>query len=149
MKTITVAASKNDQRAYPVRKFSNSPEVIFLRKICPSRDELSELAAFLFDNCPPVVAGYYPAFDHSSRVVCYNGKSEADMMRLEKRKNAENYIRCYELENVPCKIDDWKFDVIRHDQCDTGYWNLQAAKMLGAGVVRVTIANNEWAARKP
>lgn len=144
MKTITVAASKNDTRAYSVRKFSNSPEVKYLRKISPDRNELTELAAFLFDNCPPVVAGYYPAFDHANRVVCYNGKTEADMMRLEKRKNAEGYIRCYDLENVPSKIDDWKFDVIRHDQSDTGYWNLQAAKMLGAGVVRITIGSSEW-----
>jgi|GEM_PF-6223998 hypothetical protein len=146
MKTITVAASKHDQRAFSVRKFSNAPEVKYLRKISPDRNELTELAAFLFDNCPPVVAGYYPAFDHSKRIVCYNGRSEADQMRFEGKRNAENIIKCYDLENEPCKIQDWKFDVIRHDQSDTGYWNLQAAKMLGAGVVRITIGSSEWAA---
>jgi len=147
MKTITVAASKNDQRAYKMRQHPKDYKPArYLRKISPDRGELTELSAFLFDNCPPVVAGYYPAFDHASRVVCYNGKTEADMMRLENRKNAEGYIRCYDLENVPSKIDDWKFDVIRHDQSDTGYWNLQAAKMLGAGVVRITIGKSEWTA---
>lgn len=144
MKTITVAASKNDTRAYPVRKFSNSTEVKYLRKISPNRDKLSELAQFLFDSCPPVVAGYYPAFDHSSRVICYNGKTEADMMRLENRKNAEGFIKCYDLENAPCKIQDWKFDLIRNGQNDTDYWNLQASRMISAGVSRITIGSNEW-----
>jgi hypothetical protein len=147
MKIITVAASKNDSHAYAVRKFRNALDVKYLRKISPDRNELTELAVFLLDHCPPVVAGCCPAFDRASRVVCYNGKTEADMIRLEKRKNAEKYIRDYDLENVPCKINDWKFDVIRHDRNDTEYWNFQAAKMLGAGVVRITIGNSEWAAQ--
>ena len=41
MKTITVAASKNDSRAYSVRKFSNAPDLKYLRKISPNRDELT------------------------------------------------------------------------------------------------------------
>jgi len=144
MKTITVAASKNDPRAYSVSKYSNAPGVKYLRKIIPERAELTELAQFLYDYCPQVVAGYYPAFDHASRVVCYNGKTEADMMRLEKRKNIEGYISCYDLENMPSKIADWKFDVIRRNQSDTAYWNLQAEKMRGSGVVRITIGAAEW-----
>lgn len=144
MKTITVAASKNDPRAFSVRKFSKSPDLKYLRKITPDVAKLNELAKFLFDNCPPVVAGYYPAFNHADRVVCYNGRSEADQMRAEGKRNAENIIKCYNLENEPCKIQDWKFDVIRHDQSDTEYWNLQASKMRGAGVVRVMIGSAEF-----
>lgn len=148
MKTITVAASKNDHRAFPIRKYSNAPDVKYLRKTTPNVGELNELAKFLLCNCPPVVAGYYPAFNHAERVVCYNGRSEAEQMRAEGRINAENIIKCYDLENTPCKIQDWKFDVIQHDQSDTNYWNLQSSKMRAAGVIRVTIGNSEFSITK-
>lgn len=155
-KTITVAARKTDRLAFGVQKYSNdaawntiggiAPNGVsatrYLRKTTPALTELTELARFLVQNCPKSVAGNMPAPRREHRVTCYNGKTEADMMRSEGRKNAEGYIRCYDLENVPLKIMDWKFDIIAPDQSDTDYWNEQAEKIIAAGSIRVEIGIN-------
>jgi hypothetical protein len=128
----------------------------YLRKTSPDISKLNPLAQFLFENCPTYVGGFYHAFELSDRVQVFNGKTEADMLRddasrgicksapwiktvAEAQKSAEGFIHCYELENVPAKIDDWLFDIIEPEQSDEEYWNNQADQMIRAGAVSVTV----------
>lgn len=155
-KTIIVAASKTDTLAFGVQKYDNddewnvvnwvAPNVVnatrHLRRTTPDVTQLTPLAAFLIENCHKSVAGNMTAMQPEHRVTCYNGKTEADMMRSEGKKNAEGYIRCYDLENVPSKIMDWKFDIIAPGQSDTDYWNRQAANIISAGAVRIEIGSH-------
>lgn len=155
-KQITVAARRIDPLAFGVQKYDNNEEwnttggiapngvnaTRYLRRTIPDISQLSPLAAFLVNHCPQCVAGNMPAMRSEHRVTCYNGRTEADMMRLERRKNAEGYIRCYDLENEPAKINDWRFDIIRPGQSDTEYWDTQAENIVSAGTVRVEIGNN-------
>lgn len=155
-KTITVAARKTDQLSFGVQKYDNdevwnipgglAPNGVsatrYLRRTIPDVTRLTPLAAFLVENCPKSVAGNMPATQRKHRVTCYNGKTESDMIRSEGRKNAEGYIRCYDLEKVPSKITDWKFDIIQPGQSDTEYWNRQAENIISAGTVRIEIGKN-------
>lgn len=155
-KTIIVAARKTDPLAFGVQKYDNDAEwntidgvapngvnaTRYLRRTAADVTRLTPLAAFLFENCPKSVAGNMPAMRSEHRVACYNGKTEADMMRSENRENAEGYIRCYDLENVPSKISDWKFNIIEPDQSDTDYWNKQAANIISSGAIRIEIGSN-------
>lgn len=155
-KTIIVAARKTDPIAFGVQKYDNkenwnrvdgiAPNGVnatrYLRRTTPDVTRLTPLAAFLVESCPKSVAGNMPAMRSEHRVTCYNGKTEADMMRSSGRKNAEGYIRCYDLENVPSKIMDWKFDIIEPGQSDTDYWNRQGANIISSGAVRIEIGDN-------
>ena len=155
-KPITVSARKTDPLAFGVQKYDNDEEwnipgglapngvsaTHYLRRTQPDITKLTTLAAFLVENCPKYVAGNMPAMQRKHRVTCYNGKTEADMMRSDGRKNANGYIRCYGLENVPSKITDWKFDIIQPGQSDTEYWNKQSENIISAGTVRIEIGEN-------
>jgi hypothetical protein len=137
----------------------------WLRKTTPDKSKLSPLAAWLVEHVPEYCGGRMPAFNHDERVRCYNGKTEADRLRedaecgichsmgyrgsVEKaRKYAEGFIRCYNLENEPTRIDDWLFDRIAFEESDEDYWNRQAEKMLAVGTIRVVIGDAEWRAEQ-
>jgi hypothetical protein len=148
----TVAASRIDPASFLVRKFSNCDyEFNCLRRTNPELEQLSPFALFLIEHTPQCVAGNYPAFHRENRVRCYNGKTEADMLRADPTKQriasngktiAENIIKRYDLEKTPCVISDWRFSVIQPGQSDTEYWNREADLIGRRGVVRVEIGNS-------
>jgi len=175
MKTIIVSTGKNAPNGYGVQKYDNdepwnilngsAPNGVnamrWLRKTTPDPTKLSPLASWLVDNVPEYCGGKMPHFDHSKRVRCYNGKTEAETMRdgasrgicisigysgspERALKYAENFIKCYELEGELTRIDDWLFDQIFFDETDEEYWNRQADKMLVAGVKTVEIGDKKF-----
>lgn len=140
---ITVSCSKYDPLGRPVKKFSNSNvDFKYLRTTSPDPGKLSPLAVFLVSNVPACVAGVHSRFRRDHRVRCLNGKTEADVMRAEGRRNVENWIKIYGLDKIPCAIDDWLFDVIKIGQDDNHFWNAQAEKIIAAGIIRVEIGDN-------
>jgi len=177
MRTIIVATGKNAPNGYGVQKYDNdeswnvingtAPNGVnatrWLRKTTPNPAELSPLAAWLVEHVPTYCGGTMPAFDLDRRVVCYNGKTRADMAREEAergivngamrttdiayaRQLAENYIRAYDMEHEPARVDDWLFDRIKFEESDNEYWNRTAVAMIAAGTTRVTIGDAEWRA---
>lgn len=179
-KEVIVAARKTDSAAYGVQKYSNKAEwniqggiaptgvsaTRYLRNTAPNITQLSPLAAFLVTHCPRCVAGNFPAFNSEHRVRCYNGKSEADMLRENATKpdkpgrytvngrhfsnqqaaieEAEALISAYGLGDKKARIDDWHFEIIDPRQTDAEYWNQEARRMLSAGVTRVVIGEAEF-----
>jgi len=175
MKQITVTCRKSDPKVFTAQKYDNdaawnivggtAPSGVhatrYLRHTSPDLEKLTPLARFLFENCPKTVAGNYPSFELSNRVRCFNGKTQADMLREdaergicksapwvktidEARKMAENFIYCYNLENSPCKIDDWYFDIIQPDETDAEYWNREAGRMVLAGATTITVNSKSF-----
>lgn len=176
---ITVACTKRDPKCFNVPKYDNdepwnvvngmAPNGVcatrHLRKTDPDKSKLCSLALFLVENCPNCVAGRMPAFNHSDRVYCYNGLTEAEnalrecVIPVHGRYPAngktmwfktadeaiamqKNYIRCYGMSE-PMKID-WLFSIADPECSDEYYWNVEAGKMLAAGTVRVVIGSAEW-----
>ena len=176
-RTITVPCRKTDGRGFGVQKYGNvaawnvpggvAPNGVsatrYLRRTTPDVDQLSPLAAFLVANCPDCVAGNWPAFLHSRRVRCYNGKTLADILRERAAKpdslgryyangvsyrdaatalqSVERVIATYEIEHQEARIEDWHFSIIGPDQSDEDYWNEEARRMVGSGSVRVEIGD--------
>ncbi|MBC8400075.1 MAG: hypothetical protein H8E14_01155 [Candidatus Marinimicrobia bacterium] len=170
-RTISVPAHKRDPNVFGVQKYSNNapwnvpggcaPNGVsatrYLRHTSPDDTQLSPLARFLFENCPPCVAGKMPAHKYTDRVRILNGKTQADMERLNYKKYlcpsyncttdadakimAERYIHAYALENELCQINDWLFAIIEPNQTDEEYWNQEAKRMLAADAVRIETNN--------
>lgn len=158
-KTITVASRKRDPKAVGVQKYTNSdawnvpggtaPTGVsatrYLRQTSPDVTKLSPLASWLFQHCPPCVAGKMPSPNHENRIRCYNGLTVAEEMRRSTPdKTTEPMIAAYDLENQQSRLDDWLFEVIEPDQTDEDYWNAEASRMLAMGTIRVEIGPNYY-----
>ena len=157
-RAITVSALKSDPAVFGVQKYDNDADwnvpggmapngvcaTRWLRRTSPDVSQLTPLAAWLVQHVPTCVAGNMPAFDSANRVRLYNGKTEADMLRAERRPNAESLIRMYDLDAVPCRIDDWRFSQIKPGQDDTDYWNVEAARMIATGAIRAEIGTEVY-----
>lgn len=179
-KTVSVAARRSDPKHYGIPKYNNkapwnyeggmAPNGVsayrWLRRTSPDVTRLTPLAAWLFDHCPPSVAGRMPS---KHKITCYNGKTEADVLRAEAREStpfgylvcgsyyhdpekankvAESFIRIYDMEHQQSRIEDYLFPIITPGQSDEDYWNHVADLMLKEGVNRVVIGNAEWTARE-
>lgn len=171
MRTITVSTGKNAPNGFGVQKYDNdetwnvvngsAPNGVnatrWLRKTTPDPQKLTPLAAWLVEHVPSYCAGKMPAFNHTERVRCYNGKTEGDMMRsswrqflngtnteADAKQIAENFCKCYNLDDRPARIDDFLFDQIRFEESDENYWNRQAASIIAAGTVRVEIGQSTY-----
>lgn len=152
---IIVCARKADEKSYPVQKYDNkeswnqqdgfAPTGVsatrYLRKTNPDNKKLDKLAKWLVENVPKIVAGNMPANLSENRVQCYNGKSEADMVRESENPNADNIIKAYDLENKPAYISDWLFPIIQPNETDIDYWNRASNEMVNAGSIKVQIGD--------
>lgn len=156
MSEIIVCARKADEKSYPVQKYDNNESwnrqdafapsgVIatrYLRRTNPDVDKLDILAKWLVENVPSTVEGNMPAHFLEHRVRCYNGKTEADMIRKSGKPNAENIIQAYDLEKKWSYISDWLFPIIGPDEIDIDYWNRTAKEMIDAGTIKIQIGDN-------
>ena len=141
----------------------------WLRKLAPDQSQLSPLAAWLvavsdISERGICVAGRLPHPRRECRVVCFNGRTEAEQIMHEARTRLVVNCRRYNTEkdavraaedliNVygssldrPQRIDDWLFDVIQPEESDESFLNRQADRILGTGVTRIEFYNNEWRA---
>lgn len=66
-------------------------------------------------------------------------RTEADLMRAEKRPHAEKFIRAYGLENQPICINDWAFPLAADDETPEAFWQRAADGILAVGATRVVI----------
>lgn len=153
---IIVCARKADEKSYPVQKYDNkkswnrqdgfAPTGVsatrYLRKTSPDISKLDKLAKWLVENVPKTVAGNMPANFPENRVQCFNGKTEADMIRNEGKRTAENIIKAYDLEKIPAYIQDWLFPIIQPNETDSEYWNRASTEMTNAGTIKVQIGDN-------
>lgn len=161
MKTISVNATKRDVRVFGIQKYDNdepwnidgglAPNGVcatrYMRRTSPDTTKLTALAVWLFDHCPTCVAGKMPHPQSQYRVRCFNGKTQADIMREQRPgTHTENMIRAYDLETRPAAIDDYLFPIINPKQTDEEYWNSVAAHMLDTGINRIVIGIAEWRA---
>ncbi|MGP8322463.1 MAG: hypothetical protein ACT6FG_00480 [Methanosarcinaceae archaeon] len=155
---IIVCATKHDPKSYGIKKYDNNeawnqlggfaPTGVsatkYLRKTSPDINKLDMLAKWLVENVPGSVAGNMPNHFLTRRVKCYNGKTEADMVRESGKPNAENIISAYGLEKTPAYIPDWLFPIIIQNETDIDYWNRASAEMKNAGVTKVNIGNSVY-----
>ena len=169
MTSITVACRKTDPLAVGAQKYDNaagwnvpggcSPNGVsatrYTRRTSPDLDKLIPLARFLVQHAPTSVAGNLPHVDRDKRVRCYNGKTQADLLRAsasgksaDDRDLAEVRIRAYGLEKEPACIEDWRFDIVEPQQSDEDFWNRAAKRMIAQGVVRVQIGASEFAVQE-
>jgi hypothetical protein len=174
---ITVTCRKRDAAVRVVPKYDNLsdfdvtpenpclPNGVYgyrhLRRTSPQIDALSPLAAWLVERFEGSCQAGTQKQRYGRYLRCYNGKTEADMMRDAARRGtsggstwigpdavrlaterAENFIRCYDLETKPAQIDQWLFPIIEAEESDEQYWNRVADEIRAAGVVRVVCVDN-------
>lgn len=159
-KTVIVSAHRIDKKSELLPKYDNdaawnnpndfAPNGVAaykcIRRTMPDFVKLSPLAQFLVSNLKNVY-GKMPNIDLAQRVHCYNGKTEAQMLRAEKKYNeetTEKMIKSYDLENILCKTDGWLFDIINENQSDEDYWNNQADKIVNTGAILIKIGTAEF-----
>lgn len=150
---MEIRAVKNKKRAIQTFKYhtkNGDPNMcpangvaatFWAYELNPDLEKLIPLARFLFENLKGQYVGGGLSHPAVPKTVCYNGKTEADMVRKQNRSDAEHIIRAYDLENVEAKIDDWRFRYIYHDESDEDYLNAVARDILLAGSVKVKIKN--------
>lgn len=174
---ITVTCRKLDPAVKIVPKYDNlddfsvTPESPLLpngvygyrhlRRTSPQKEALSPLAAWLVEQFDGTCQAGTQKTMYGRYLRCYNGKTEADLMREEARKGrcngswwigpdafrlaserAENVIHCYDLEKTPAQIDQWLFPIIEVNESDEQYWNRAADEIRAAGITRVVCVNN-------
>ncbi len=122
--TMLIAATQNDIRSFLYNPTSGNRLGRVMGRQYPvvrlqPQPGLSGLAQFLAENI-----SHFINHRGSLKIACYNGKTEADMMRSEGRAHAENVISAYDLENVPCLIEDWGFPIIHPEKNMTDTINI-------------------------
>jgi hypothetical protein len=174
---ITVTCRKRDAGVRIVPKYDNLsdfdvtpenpnlPNGVYgyrhLRRTSPQVEALSPLAAWLALQFDGTCQAGTQKLMYGRYLRCFNGKTEADLLREEAKKGscngswwngpdavrlaterAENVIHCYDLENKLAQIDQWLFPIIEPEESDEQYWNRVADEIRASGITRVICVNN-------
>ncbi|MCK7579285.1 MAG: hypothetical protein MZV65_28515 [Chromatiales bacterium] len=108
---------------------------------CDPADLTDPLARFLAENAPAFCASGRPHSDHTQRIRCFNGLTEADMMRRERPSDAESYIRAYDMESRASLIDDFRLPQAEAGDDGLSYWARAAEQIRAAGTEMVQIGD--------
>ncbi|WP_200376025.1 hypothetical protein [Thiocystis violacea] len=140
-KTHTLSCKNFHPSARPWKLYGHSASrVEHVADVAVKLEDLVDpLSRFLAEHAPQWLAGGHINHDRASRIRCWNGRSEADMVISECKPYAENLIKIYGLDTVPCQVSDWRLPQV--DKADDGvsFWTRAANQMRGAGTEMVRI----------
>lgn len=174
---ITVTCRKRDSKVKIVPKYDNLsdfhvtpenpclPNGVYgyrhLRQTSPAIDALCPLAAWLYEQFDGTCQAGMQKTAYGKWLRCYNGKTQADMIREEAQRGtcggttwigpgavrcaterAEHFIEAYDLENQPAVVDQWLFPIIEPEEADHEYWNRVVDEIKAAGITRIVCVNN-------
>lgn len=131
--THTVSCRNYHPNARPWRQYVGAIPRESITDVSCDVDAIADpLARFLAEHAPSFCASGRPHDDISQRIRCFNGLTEADMMRCSALPHADAAIRAYGMESRPAMIDDFKIPQAEAGDDGVSYWT-RAAEMIRSG----------------
>ena len=130
-----------------------------LRNTDPVLWALTPVARWLYEQMDGSVFSGLNKKMYGKKLMVYNGKTVGAMLRADAlqgycngsvwsgadavknaSERAENVIKCYNLDKIQAKIEEYLFPIIEVEETDPGYWN-RVAEELPAGTTRLVVVD--------